>query len=207
MRSLLLWLITLLVAPVFAQRGKVTYEDRRTMLNDSVRQVDRVDVEKDRLIDRRFYVGNRPTGVWQEFDKRGKLLAERDFSKLRYGKTANMRLDEVHKALPAATDTFTIIESMPIFPGGEAELFKFLGGNIKYPAASQDEGESGIVYLVGIVDETGVWRNETILKGAHPLLDYEAWRVCGLMPQWTPGTQGGKPVKVQYNLPIRFTLR
>ena len=70
-----------------------------------------------------------------------------------------------------------------------------------------DEGISGVVYLVGVVDERGDWQNATVLRGVHPLIDYEAWRVTELMPDWTPGMQDGKPVKVQYNLPIRFTLR
>jgi len=178
-------------------------EDRTTLVNDSVRQVERFDLKADRLVSRSFYVGARPVGVWQEFDGKGGVVAERDFDKLRYGPLPDTRTDTTAKD----TTTLSVVEVMPQFPGGEAELFKFLGRNVRYPQAAVDEGISGVVYLVGVVDEHGDWQNATLLRGVHPLIDYEAWRVTELMPDWTPGMQDGKPVKVQYNLPIRFSLR
>jgi len=100
----------------------------------------------------------------------------------------------------------THVEEMPMFPGGEAALFKFLSQNVRYPGEAQDANISGVVYLSGVVDETGTWTTKGIFKGAHPYLDYEAWRVLELMPRWAPGKIDGVPVKVQYNLPIKFTL-
>lgn len=43
-------------------------------------------------------------------------------------------------------------------------------------------------------------------KGTE-LMEKEAIRVVNSMPKWTPGMQNGKPVRVQYNLPVKFTLR
>lgn len=207
MRVLPFLLLLLLPVQVLAQPGKAQFEDRSTMVNDSVRKVERVDLKKGRVIDRRYYVGTRPVGVWQEFNAKGELSVERDFDKLRYGKLPEVRPEFVPAPITAETDTFAVVETMPRFPGGEAELFKFIAQHVKYPGAAQDEGITGTVYLVGIVDEEGVWRTMTVLRSAHPLLDYEAWRVCDLMPKWSPGTQNNKAVKVQYNLPIRFMLR
>jgi hypothetical protein len=203
MRTAIFLLVILLATQVSAQRGKGSIEERSTMVDDSVRQVERVDTKRDMVVSRRFYVGERPVGVWQEFDKKGGLVTVRDFDKMSYGMQPGLRMDG------SAEDSTskTVVERMPEFPGGEAELFKFLGQNIKYPGEALDEGVSGVVYLVGIVDETGDWRTITVMKGVHPFLDFEAWRVTESMPDWTPGIVDGKPARVQYNLPIRFTIR
>jgi periplasmic protein TonB len=102
---------------------------------------------------------------------------------------------------------FTIVEEMPSFPGGEAELFKYLGKNIKYPQMATDAGISGVVYVTFVVDKDGKIRDVKVLRGIGGGCDEEAVRVVKSMPAWKPGKQRGKAVTVQYNLPIRFTLR
>jgi protein TonB len=49
--------------------------------------------------------------------------------------------------------------------------------------------------------------SETVDCDASGMLDKEAFRVVKIMPKWVPGKQAGKPVRVQYNLPLKFTLR
>ena len=44
-------------------------------------------------------------------------------------------------------------------------------------------------------------------KTAHIALCYEAERVVKSMPKWQPGMQGGKPVNVQFTIPISFYLQ
>lgn len=104
---------------------------------------------------------------------------------------------------------FTIVEENPEFPGGEVELFKYLGKNTKYPAIAKDAGISGIVYVQFVVMEDGSINPDmiTILRGVNPVLDEEAMRVVKNMPKWKPGRQRGKPVRVYYKLPFRFTLK
>lgn len=102
---------------------------------------------------------------------------------------------------------FTIVEDMPAFPGGEAELFKYLGKAIKYPQMAQDAGISGVVYVTFVVGKDGKISDAKVLRGIGGGCDEEALRVVRAMPTWKPGKQRGKPVTVQYNLPIRFTLR
>ena len=102
---------------------------------------------------------------------------------------------------------FTIVEQMPTFPGGEAELFKYLGKSIKYPQMAQDAGIQGVVFVTFLVDKDGGVKNVKVLRGIGGGCDEEAIRVVQKMPKWTPGKQRGKSVKVQYNLPIKFTLR
>lgn len=111
---------------------------------------------------------------------------------------------------PAEEETdeiFTIVEDMPTFPGGEEALFKFLGKEIKYPQMAVDAGISGTVYVNFVVDKDGKVKNAKIARGIHAACDKEALRVVNSMPKWKPGKQRGKPVKVSYNLPIRFTLQ
>ncbi len=102
---------------------------------------------------------------------------------------------------------FTIVEKMPTFPGGEKELFKYLGKSIKYPAMAKDAGISGVVYVTFVIDKSGAVKDAKVLRGIGGGCDEEALRVVKKMPKWSPGKQRGKAVKVQYNLPIRFTLK
>jgi protein TonB len=102
---------------------------------------------------------------------------------------------------------FTIVEEMPSFPGGEAELFKYLGKNIQYPQMARDASIQGVVYVTFVVDKDGKIKDVKVLRGIGGGCDEEAVRVVKNMPTWKPGKQRGKPVSVQYNLPIRFTLR
>jgi len=109
--------------------------------------------------------------------------------------------------LSADEQVFTIVEEMPSFPGGEAELFKYLGRNLNYPQTARNDGVSGVVYLTFVVEKNGRLRDAKVLRGIGGGCDEEALRLVSSMPPWIPGRQRGKPVNVQYNLPIRFTLR
>lgn len=104
---------------------------------------------------------------------------------------------------------FTIVEENPEFPGGEKALFEYLGKNTKFPAIAKDAGIQGIVYVQFVVMEDGKINPDMveILRGVHPALDQEAIRVVKSMPAWSPGKQRGKPVRVYYKLPFRFTLK
>jgi protein TonB len=102
---------------------------------------------------------------------------------------------------------FTIVEEMPSFPGGESKLFEYLGKNIKYPQMATDAGIAGVVYVTFVVDKDGKIKDVKVLRGIGGGCDEEAVRVVKSMPTWKAGKQRGKAVTVQYNLPIRFTLR
>ena len=101
---------------------------------------------------------------------------------------------------------FTVVEVMPKYPGGRDAMYKFLGENIKYPQKAREEGISGTVYVQFVVEKDGRTTGFKILRSAEESLDNEALRVLKTMPKWEPGTQKGKPVRVQYNLPIKFKL-
>ncbi len=105
-------------------------------------------------------------------------------------------------------EIFTIVESMPEFPGGGQEaLFKYLQKEMKYPQVAKENGIQGTVFVNFVVGKDGKIRDVKILRGVNKMLDDEAIRVVKAMPSWKPGKQRGKAVSVSYNLPIKFTLR
>ena len=65
----------------------------------------------------------------------------------------------------------------------------------------------GTVFLTFVIDKMGLINDIAILRGVATDLDAEAIRVIKAMPHWNPGSQNGKCVSVQYNLPLRFSLR
>jgi protein TonB len=102
--------------------------------------------------------------------------------------------------------TFTIVEKIPIFPGGESEMYKFLGEHMSYPEKARDKNVQGRVYVSFIVEKDGSISSIKVLRGIGSGCDKEAIRVVKSMPKWTPGYQKGKAVRVRYNLPILFKL-
>jgi TonB family protein len=82
----------------------------------------------------------------------------------------------------------------PEFPGGEAEMVKFIQTNVVYPETSREMGEQGTVYVQFVVNADGSISDVVVLKGVSELLDAEAVRLIKLMPNWTPGMQNGTPV-------------
>jgi periplasmic protein TonB len=101
---------------------------------------------------------------------------------------------------------FEIVEQNPEFPGGMGELNKYLGKNIKYPAAASRANVSGKVFMTFVVNVDGSIQDVSVLKGLGFGCDEEAIRVVRSMPKWRPGKQSGRPVRVKYNLPVSFVL-
>ncbi len=102
---------------------------------------------------------------------------------------------------------YNYAEIKPMFPGGEAELAKFIQANIQYPQNAIDDGVEGTVVVTFAVNEKGKvfspkLKDEKVGYG----FDEEAMAAVGKMPRWTPGRIKGKNVKTYYNLPITFTL-
>lgn len=102
---------------------------------------------------------------------------------------------------------FYIVEEMPEFPGGELALRKFIANSIKYPVIAQENGVEGKVYVSFVVGKDGFVTNARVIRSIDPSLDKEALRVVNSLPQWKPGRQQGKPVRVAFSVPISFVLQ
>ena len=109
---------------------------------------------------------------------------------------------------PKADDknVYDVVESMPIFPGGQGGLVSWLSQNIKYPAVAVENGIQGRVTVSFVVEKNGSISNVNVVKSVDPSLDNEAVRVVRSMPRWTPGKQNGQPVRVKYTIPVNFKL-
>jgi TonB family protein len=103
-------------------------------------------------------------------------------------------------------EPFVVVEEMPMFPGGDVALLKFIAENTQYPLLAKTNGITGRVIIRFVVDKDGQVQEATVLRGVDPLLDAEAVRVVSSLPAFSPGKQGGKPVPVYYMVPITFSL-
>jgi TonB family protein len=103
-------------------------------------------------------------------------------------------------------ELFMVVEVMPMFPGGEEARMNYLQSTIVYPESARKAGKQGTVYVQFIIEKDGQVFNPKVLRGFDADCDAEALRVIEGMPNWDPGLQRGKPVRVQFNMPIKFTL-
>lgn len=114
---------------------------------------------------------------------------------------------EPPKHVVEETKLFTVVEQMPMFPGGDGALMGYLRDNIHYPTVAAENGVQGRVVVGFVVERDGSITDVNILRGVDPSLDREAMRVVKSMPKWTPGKQNGSAVRVKYQVPVSFRLQ
>ena len=113
---------------------------------------------------------------------------------------------KVTKKTGTTDKVYEVCEQMPIFPGGDAAMMKYLSENVKYPALAIKAQEQGRVVVSFTVEKDGAISDVKVARSVTPSLDAEAVRVVKAMPKWTPGKQGGQLVRVRYNVPVSFKL-
>jgi len=99
------------------------------------------------------------------------------------------------------------VDVMPVFPGGDAALLKFIADSTHYPKDAKEKGIQGKVLARFMVKKDGSVSDVSIMQKASPSLDNEAIRVVKLLPKFTPGKLNGKTVPVWFMVPINFTLK
>lgn len=117
-------------------------------------------------------------------------------------------------------DVFMIVEFMPVWNACESikteekrvnctteSIKNFIAENLIYPVNSKQNEIVGTVYVTFVINPVGNVSNVRVLRGINEELDTEALRIVTSMPQFKPGLHRGKPVAVQYTLPIKFSLR
>lgn len=114
---------------------------------------------------------------------------------------------EPPKHVVEETKIFTVVEQMPMYPGGDGALMGYLRDNIHYPTVAAENGVQGRVVVGFVVERDGSITDVKILRGVDPSLDREAMRVVKNMPKWTPGKQNGSAVRVNYQVPVSFRLQ
>lgn len=104
-------------------------------------------------------------------------------------------------------NVFDQVEEMPEFPGGMPALIEFLQTNIKYPKDAIKQDVGGRVMVMFVVETDGSISNVRVARKVFPSLDKEAVRVVKAMPKWKPGKEKGRPVRVNFTLPVVFSTK
>jgi TonB family protein len=99
------------------------------------------------------------------------------------------------------------VDVQPSFPGGGEAFYKFLGKNIKYPAIMKQRQVQGNVIVQFVVEKDGTLTNIKAIKGSGSGSAEEAVRVMQASPKWKPGVKDGKPVRVQFAVPVTFVIK
>lgn len=113
----------------------------------------------------------------------------------------------VEEKKPEPEQVFQSVEQMPQFPGGEAELMKYIADHLRYPTMAAENNIQGRVVVQFVVTKTGAIGEVKVVRSRDVDLDKEAVRVVKSLPKFIPGRMNGQPVNVWYTLPINFKLQ
>ncbi len=144
------------------------------------------------------YLNNLKDGDNYEYFEDGSMMFIRKYK--------NGELIEVSKDPSDPTETFSVVEIAPNFPGGDESRMRYLAHSLKYPQEARENNIQGDVYVQFIVEMDGSLTHIKVLRGIGGGCDEECIRVVKLMPKWNPGKLRGKPVRTQFVLPIKFIL-
>ena len=119
------------------------------------------------------------------------------------------REGEIVEAPPPMLDEYPSDQEQPQFPGGLSALMAYLQKEIKYPKAEEEAHIQGRVHIQFTVETDGMITNVRTVRHVKdgPGLEKEAERAVKAMPRWTPAMQNGRPVRVEYILPVPFVLK
>ncbi len=95
-----------------------------------------------------------------------------------------------------------VADEMPEMEGG---VMKFLRKNLSYPSLAVENKTKGTVFISFVVEKDGSVTDISVLKGIGDGCEEEATRVVKKM-KWRPGKNHGHPVRVRFNLPVKFTI-
>lgn len=105
-----------------------------------------------------------------------------------------------------STYNYASMEKPPIYPGGMTAFYKFISKNLTYPTEALKNNVQGSVLLSFTIEKDGSLTDARVERKLGSGTDEEALRVLNLSEKWSPGMVEGKPVRVKYNIPIKFTL-
>ena len=106
----------------------------------------------------------------------------------------------------SSNEIYSSVEQMPLFPGGEVALVKYLDSHIQYPPEAKNNNIQGRVVVQFVVDKTGNVGEVKVVRSVAKDLDKEAVRIVKSLPKFTPARQNGQAVAVWYTLPVTFKL-
>ncbi len=112
--------------------------------------------------------------------------------------------DYINENSPSASEeSLMCYEPTPQFPGGDEACQEFIRRNIRYSDEMIQKGIKGRVVVGFKVEKDGSLSNLRIKKSSDA---HEALRVVRSMPKWEPAQKDGKPIEMDFNLPVMFQL-
>ena len=161
------------------------------------------------------YAADKKNGLFKVWDSEGQIKKEGEY------KEDELVWEKDHQAdTTAKKEDFQPVEVQPYFIGAacqdmeddekkkcnERAMLTFIYSNIKYPAKCRELGIDGMALVEFVVEKDGSINEVRSRRGICKEIKDECLRVVNMMPNWTPGYQQGKPVRVQFTLPVRFKL-
>ena len=140
--------------------------------------------------------------VFMTFDEIAEVVVDRAVDEVIEVAAVAVEIEE-----EVVQEAFIVVEEMPMYPGGDTELLRFLQENVVYPERAKENNIQGRVFLQFVVTARGTIGEVRVLRGVDPLLDAAAVEAVGKLPPFRPGRQGGVAVPVWYQVPITFQLR
>lgn len=145
------------------------------------------------------YVDGLKEGVWKGTSKSGDLGYSEQFEKGNFISGKSFKDGKSY--------AYTWDAEQPVFKGGMQKFYRYIGENVVYPRTSFKAGVTGKVYLSFVIERDGTVDDIKVIQGVNDAIDAEAVRVMTKSPKWVPGKQHGIPVRVKYNIPIKFSLK
>jgi len=134
------------------------------------------------------------------------IAAKDKFPEIEMGKGVVEIATKNQVAERPAGEVFYIVEDMPKFPGGKDDLAIYIYSNLEYPSEAMKKKIEGKVLVEFVVNEYGKVVSPKVIQSSNSVFDASALKVFDTMPDWTPGKQRGKAVKVKFTVPVKFTL-
>jgi TonB family protein len=133
-----------------------------------------------------------------------------EVSKTRAGKKIKAAVyihnNQQDATISTSAKVFDVVERRPEFPGGMTAFFRFIGETLKYPATMRENNIQGKAYISFIIEKDGSISDVRSLHDPGYGAGEEAVRTISLSPRWNPGIQNGQPIRVQFTVPINFSL-
>jgi TonB family protein len=148
----------------------------------------------------RNYLDDKPIGTWKKYDSLENIICEVDF-----GRDTSKKIKE--NCFNYFMKDSLNKEEMPSYIGGEEKMYDFIANHLKYPAKARDNQTEGRILITFTIDESGDIKNLYIKKDIGDYCGESAMYVISQMPRWNPGIQNGKPVQVEYTVPVQFSLQ
>ena len=153
-----------------------------------------------------FKLGDHKVVAKNNHDERKSYTVTVDDKPFDLNYITQMLFDDSDEATDDSEVYTGAVEVLPEYPGGPNALVKYVQNNLKYPESAKKNKQEGRVFVGFVVEKDGSVTNVNVLRGVCEELDNEAVRVVKSLPKFTPGMHGGKPVRVQYTLPVVFKL-